>query len=748
MQESPPHVEATEHRHALSRTAALLSSSLSLEEMLDQTVGACLPALGDFGFFDVRHGETVRRAARAHCADDIERLLRGWQWVPQVRDDDLNLCALSTGRPALHPAIDDEWYRSIAANEAHLEFMRRLGIRSMLTVPMRFRDELLGALTLFMGRSGRRHSARHLDTARELAALAAPFVANARLLNAERAARAVAEESRRRFELLASAGAVLSRSLEPRTTLEAIATTMVPSIADWCRVDLLDENGVLQRALTYHSDPEKSRFGTELTARLKAAPGAIGSMAWVVQTGQPYLAHFEAPHNYDPVRDRDLLTFARAIGMRAYFMVPLIARGRTLGALGALQAESGRPLRPEDCALISELAQRAALALDNARLYAEAEAALKQAQSANRAKDEFLAMLGHELRNPLAPIVTALKIMDLREGDRAAEERRIIERQVAHLSRLVDDLLDVSRITQGKVSLERDRVDLSAVVARALELTRPVYEARERPIEVELPQSSLTVLGDAVRLAQVLCNLLTNAAKFTPGSERVRLRLAEHEGRAQISVEDEGAGIAPELLPRVFDVFVQGEQRSDRQAGGLGLGLAIVSMLVRMHGGSVSAASAGPGKGSQFVVTLPLAGTASPEPALRKEPTLPPPRRGGRILIVDDNDDAAQTLAELLALSGYEARTARDGQGALAMLASFQPQVALLDIGLPGMDGYELARRLRAHPRTHATRLIALTGYGRGPDRRRALDARFDEHLVKPVPPEQLLAVLERSLRD
>ncbi|MBC7803712.1 MAG: GAF domain-containing protein, partial [Candidatus Parcubacteria bacterium] len=293
------------------------------------------------------------------------------------------------------------------------------------------------------------------------------------LLAAERAARAAAEEAQKRLEILASAGAIFSRSLDPKATLEAIAALIVPGIADWLRVDLVDSDGVLQRALTHHADPEKAHYGTELAARLRAAPGAVGSMAWVVETGNTHIANFDPPLEFDRMRDKDLLTFAEAIGMRAYCMVPLIARGRTLGALGALQAESGRSISKEDCALVGEIAQRAALALDNARLYAEAEAARRQAESANRAKDEFLAMLGHELRNPLAPIVTALHLMKMRSNDVASEERRIIERQVAHLSRLVDDLLDVSRITQCKIQLERARVDLKAVVARAIELTQP-----------------------------------------------------------------------------------------------------------------------------------------------------------------------------------------------------------------------------------------------------------------------------------
>jgi signal transduction histidine kinase len=552
--------------------------------------------------------------------------------------------------------------------------------------------------------------------------------------------------ARDRLELLAVAGAMFARSLDPKATLEAIASVLVPRVCDWCRVDLVDANGVLQRALTHHSDPQKARYGTELANRLRAAPGAVGSMAWVVETGQTHLAHFNPPLAFDRLRDRDLLSFAEAIGMRAYFTVPLIARGRTLGALAALQAESGRDISPEDCALISELAQRAALAIDNARLYADTQAAREQAETANRAKDEFLAMLGHELRNPLAPIVTALSLMERRSGGEDSMERRIIERQVAHLSRLVDDLLDVSRITRGKIQLERERVDLNTVVARALELTQPAMERRAEPVQLDLPDEPVYVHGDAVRLAQVLSNLLTNAAKFTRADGRIELRLrAAADGMAEISVRDHGAGISAALLPRVFDLFLQGEQTLDRGAGGLGLGLAIVKTLVTLHGGSVSAASEGPGRGSTFTVRLPL--HAGEEPAAAHAAHAASPAAGsGRVLVVDDNQDAAESLAMLLDHVGYEVRAAEDGQAALASLDGFAPDLAILDIGLPGMDGYELARRLKADPRVPGLRLVALTGYGRENDRARALAADFHEHLVKPIEPNRLFEALERLL--
>jgi signal transduction histidine kinase len=370
---------------------------------------------------------------------------------------------------------------------------------------------------------------------------------------------------------------------------------------------------------------------------------------------------------------------------------------------------------------------------------AAASAARRQAETASRTKDEFLAMLGHELRNPLAPIVTALRLMEMRPDERNTKERQVIERQVAHLSRLVDDLLDISRITRGKIELHLERTNLATVVARTLEMTQPAIERRVRPIEVELPPEPVFVVGDAVRLTQVLCNLVTNAVRHTSNDGRIVLRVREANRMVEISVEDFGSGIAPDLLPRVFELFAQGQQSIDRRAGGLGLGLAIVKALVELHGGSVSAASEGANQGSIFVVRLPSAEAAALTES-RPDPRSAASVGGGeRILVVDDNADAAETLAILLRSAGYEVRTEADADAALAATETFLPELAVLDIGLPGMDGYELANRLRTNSRTRGVKLIALTGYGRDADRERAMRSGFDVHLVKPAHAERLL---------
>ncbi len=364
-----------------------------------------------------------------------------------------------------------------------------------------------------------------------------------------------------------------------------------------------------------------------------------------------------------------------------------------------------------------------------------------------RAKDEFVAMLGHELRNPLAPIVTALRVMELRGVVGGEKERAIVARQVQHLTRLVDDLLDVSRITSGKVQLSTSRIEISDVIARAVEVASPLLEQRGHHLTVSVPRSGHAVCVDPGRLAQVFSNLLTNACKYTDPGGHVSVT-AEREGSwVAIRVRDSGVGIEPDMLPRVFDLFAQEPQSLDRARGGLGLGLAIVHSLVSLHGGSVDVDSGGRGQGAVFTVRLPLAGLADDPPHdVAEESHLRSPRaESRRVLIVDDNDDAAELLAELLAAHGHVTRIAHDGPAALAMLPEFAPHVALLDIGLPAMDGYELARRMRATAAGAKACIVAVTGYGQETDRRRSSEAGFDAHFVKPLDSDAIVRAVEAS---
>jgi len=376
---------------------------------------------------------------------------------------------------------------------------------------------------------------------------------------------------------------------------------------------------------------------------------------------------------------------------------------------------------------------------DQVRARQQVEDLRRAAESANRAKDEFLAMLGHELRNPLSPIVTALQLMKLR-GDGANRERTVIERQVAHLTRLVDDLLDVSRIARGKVELKIEAVEVAEVAVKAIEMASPLLEQRAHALELDVPRRGLVVRGDATRLAQVVSNLLTNAAKYTPAGGRISVTAAAEGEAVILRVRDNGIGISPEVLGHIFDLFVQARQELDRAHGGLGLGLTIVRNLVQLHGGTVSAHSEGIGKGSEFVVRLPLAvrGRASAGGDEGTALVAVSSGNGRRVLVVDDNDDSAAMLAEALRLRGHDVRVAHDGPAALAVSATFHPEVAFLDIGLPVMDGYELAMRMRQVPGLAGVRLLALTGYGQESDSERARLAGFHQHLVKPLDLRQL----------
>jgi len=412
-----------------------------------------------------------------------------------------------------------------------------------------------------------------------------------------------------------------------------------------------------------------------------------------------------------------------------------------------LQAEKNRELESLNSTL-----QRANAELERAnrnlhKEVAERTRAEQALQEADRNKDEFLAMLAHELRNPLAPILNALQLMRMQPS--AAQSlwaRQVIERQLASLTRLVDDLLDVSRITRGKITLTREPVELSTLITRAVETIQPLIQERDHELTLQIPPEALRVNGDATRLTQALGNVLGNAAKYTDRGGRIELSCSRQAAELEIRVRDNGIGIPGELLPRIFDLFTQLDRRSDYSLSGLGIGLALVRRLVEMHGGSIAAHSAGAGTGSEFVIRLPLLTDAELRPEDRAERPAdddePPVSR--RILLADDNADALESLATVLRLRGHEVYSAPNGAIAFETAVRHMPEVALLDIGMPLLDGYEVARRIRAEEWGKAITLVALTGWGQESDRRRSQEAGFDTHLVKPLDLEKLSALLAR----
>jgi len=511
------------------------------------------------------------------------------------------------------------------------------------------------------------------------------------------AARAAAEQASARADYLAEVSQVLARSLDLGDTRRALLALAVPRLAD--RADLVDGWGRGE--------------GSALPGPLREA------VMRTLDSGS--VSASQADH--DPTTA----------------ILALCPGRREAGAL-VLRVATGC-LDAARLALAREVVSRAAIAMDNARLY-------DAVREADRRKNEFLAMLAHELRNPLAPIRHAAHIL---RGvpdapDTVGWARDVISRQAQHMTRLIDDLLDVSRIVQGKVVVQPQPLALLSVVERCVESMTPRLAERQQVLRLDLPAQTVTFAGDAVRLAQVLSNLVHNASKFSPPGTAIalqaRIEPPSDPTELVIAVQDQGCGLEPALQPRIFDLFVQGAQALDRSEGGLGVGLTLVRHLVELHGGQVQAFSAGPGQGTEVVVRLPLAAAPAAATPIAPDATEPPTRAGVRVLVVDDQAASTESLTLLLEMEGFEVRVAGEGPQALRIAQTFRPEAVLLDIGLPGMSGFEVAGRLRQDPACCDALLIALTGYGEPESRMRSAQAGFDVHMVKPADVDRLLGLL------
>ncbi|WP_431046964.1 response regulator [Roseateles sp. L2-2] len=644
------------------------------------------------------------------------------------------------------------------------------------------------------------------------------------------AAQRAAEENTRRSIFLAQAGRELADSLDADVAMRRLLSLLVPNFAPRALLWLRDAGHGHERVLRCDAPVAAGEPALFIEGReqmlsevlYNATRSALEQMVPALLPGGASTTHALPTH---PLSTHPLPTFApsglsddepapRALLHRdtaAGAVLPLVAGERTLGGLLLVE-----PHQPPDWPTLEELAGRAAIAFENARLYGALQAEIverRQAEAelleASRRKDEFLAMLSHELRNPLAPIRNAIEVMrtlsdaPVDGGDdspgsghgngngidaqdrarRLGEAVAVTDRQARHLTRLVDELLDVARISQGKIVLKSETLDLRDIVRHGLEPVQSLIEAQGQQLHLQLPDRPARVRGDAARLIQVVTNLLHNASKYTAAGGLIELTLARKaavdagpgagddfsptpEGTFVLTVRDNGRGIAASLLPHVFDLFEQGPRGLDRNQGGLGVGLTLVQRLVQLHHGQVEARSEGPGHGSTFEVRLPVAVEETPMTSLapvtppasadrgapsRAEP--PAGREQGeetrdndgpcRVMVVDDNRDAADSMAVFLELAGFETTVQLDGPCALDASAAWAPHVVLLDIGLPGLDGYEVARRLRTAPGGADTLLIALTGYGQQDDRRRAHEAGFDVHLVKPADPDAVVELIQ-----
>ncbi len=567
----------------------------------------------------------------------------------------------------------------------------------------------------------------------------------------QRAARIEAEAAHARLALLAEISQFLLASLDYQAAIMGLARLVLPALGDACFVDL-EEADSAHRIAIAHVDPNKADLLQRLDemnglARLVGRP-----LASALRTGKPERGDSVQPEDHLGAAGTESGTtsLVAAIGARAYMVIPLVTRGRVLGAMVFLVTESDRKYSGDDLDFAQHVARRAATAVDNLRLYEEAQQARAAAEEANRLKDEFLATLSHELRTPLNAILGWARMLRSRVLDAGTQGKALetIERNALAQAQIVEDLLDVSRVITGSLRLELQRVDFSNLIEAAIAAVRPAADAKGIRIECSMDFTG-PVIGDPGRLQQVAWNLLSNATKFTPPGGRISVRVTAEDNHVVLRVDDTGAGISPQFLPYVFERFRQGDSTTTRMHGGLGLGLAIVRHLVEQHGGTVAAESAGPGRGSTFIVRIPIRSTLqahaapgsphhSPAPVGDRAPTAR--LDNVPVLIVDDEPDARDLFAEILRQHGARVRTASSVSQAMEVIKTFYPRVLVADIGMPGEDGYSLIRRLREM--RVAIPAIALTAYARPEDRRRVLDAGFEMHVPKPVEPGELIQAI------
>ncbi|MGE0448186.1 MAG: ATP-binding protein [Vicinamibacterales bacterium] len=626
---------------------------------------------------------------------------------------------------------------------------RAEGIVSLVIFPLLVRGERTGTM-VFYSRQRREYQEVDRQLGSALSNLVAAALTSAELYEDQRRAREAADHARQQATFLADAGTALSASLDYESTLATVARLAVPLVADWCAVDIVTERGALQRLAVAHADPEKVALAERLQERYPADPDNPGGPRQVIRTGQPaFVPNIQRALLDASPQSEDRRRIVEELGLTSYMCVPLLARGRSIGAITFLSAESGREYSEGDLRFAREIAARAALAVDNARAYA-------RANDASRLKDEFLATLSHELRTPLNAVlgyVRLLRLGTLPPG-KSAGALEVVERNATALKQIIEDVLDVSRIVAGRLRLNVQPVDLPGILEESCATVMPAADAKGLRVEALLDPFTAPVSGDPERIQQIVWNLLSNAIKFTPRGGKVQLRLARVNSHVEITVSDTGRGIEPAFLPFVFERFRQGDATFSREQGGLGIGLAIAKQLTELHGGSITGASDGPGKGATFVVKLPLmiVHRSAPEERAREQPhadrhppafELLPQLTGLRVLAVDDEPDSLNLLRTALEGAGAIVTPVGSARAALDLLATITPDVLVADIGMPGMDGLELIREVRSMPEpVRSLPAAALTAYARSQDRVTSLASGFQMHLVKPIDPVELIVAV------
>ena len=542
-----------------------------------------------------------------------------------------------------------------------------------------------------------------------------------------------AEES---LNFLASASTTLAALADRQSALQQAARLPVPFLADWCVVYVVDQQGAIDYHAHAHRELQKEVLLAKMLSKFPLDWSSNTATVRALRTGRPQLMdQLPEPLLGSLTQSEEHREMVRVLGPQAVISVPLKIREKTIGVIGLVSCDRNRKYGQREVELAESLAVRVAVSVDNARLF-------HAVKEASRQKDEFLAMLAHELRNPLAAIKYAVTIGQMSPSDSPVETFEVIDRQTQNLAHLIEDLLDVSRISRDKVTLRKVPVDVSSIINGAATTVRPLIEDRKHELILELPTEPMCVFADPTRAEQIVMNLLTNAAKYTKNGGRVIIRATSEENTAVIEVIDTGVGLPPELLNRVFDLFAQADRTLDRSEGGLGIGLTVAQKLAEMHGGEIMAFSEGLGKGSKFTVRLPISHEVPEGGAQAARPSGASQQSPQKVLVVDDNRDTALSCARLLKGMGHDVQTAFDGQTALEAAQSFKPQAIFLDIGLPGMNGYEVAKTLREQGFAKEL-IVAISGYGQPEDRERSREAGFDDHLVKPVPRDALAMALQ-----
>jgi PAS domain S-box-containing protein len=653
------------------------------------------------------------------------------------------------------PIIYEDVYAAPALANLRDAYERE-GIKSMVVFPLVIRGERCGTM-VFYSHEPRTFSDDDVQVGTALSNLVAASLTTAELYDEQRLARESADRARARATFLSEAGTALSASLDYQTTLRAVARLAVPTIADWCAVDIAGDDGKLQRVAVAHVDPAKVKLAMELEEKYPADPASRGGAHEVLRTGRAtYMAKIPRELIAASAKDEEHRRLLDSLELNSYMCVPMLAQGKTFGVITFVYAESCREYSEADLTFARELAGRASLAVENARSY-------ERATQASQLKDEFLATLSHELRTPLNSVLGYARMMrsGLLPEDKTKHAIDVIERNGTALKQIIEDVLDVSRIVAGRLRLNVEAVDVPQILKDSVATVMPAADAKGLRIETVIDPSASPVSGDRDRLQQIVWNLLSNAIKFTPRGGKVQVRLSAVNSHIEVAVCDTGRGISPEFLPHVFERFRQSDATFSREQGGLGLGLAIAKELAELHGGTVRAASDGPGLGATFTLMLPRMIVHAPRnvadhrehphrdgPAPQLDPV---PRLDGlHVVAVDDEFDSLNLLTAALEAAGASVVTFSSAAAALEGIRKHRPDVVIADIGMPGMDGLQFIRQLR-HMEGPAGRTpaAALTAYARSQDRVTSLAAGFQMHLVKPVDPLELViavaALAERN---